>query len=242
MRLIIIICLLLSSSCLAQFRPKVKVEVGLNSFGFGRSSKMGRGTESLYRIASPLVGVALQHDVSARSYASVGVQYTATGAGESYYSKWFSPLDQYYHIVHESETIKLYKLVIPFTVGHRISIRKVRASFFGGVKAIRYTRGRYQYHYTLEEDGNTTIDRHKSYNPFNNNSISQQGRRTNYEVFLGADVSVYKTFSLGASFSVPRYMVTFEEQPSMFGAPYTEHHYYRPDILVSLSWIVQRKN
>ena len=240
MRITVFIWFFLSTTCLAQLKPKVKLEGGVNSFGFGRSGKMGRGTESFFRIASPLFGVTIQHDVSARAYAGIGVQYTSTGGGESYHSKWFSPLDQYYHITDESEEIRLHKLVVPVTIGYRFSIRKVRASVFGGVKAIRYTHGRYQYRYNLKEDGINTINRNISFDPINNDSLWQQGRRTNYELFVGADVIVYKNFSLAISCSAARYMVSFEERNTPWGAPDTYHWYWKPDVLLSLTWIVTR--
>jgi hypothetical protein len=241
MRLPIIICFLIPSPCFGQFMPSAKLEVGVNSLGFNRGGKMGGGEESFTRSASPLVGVALTHNLLERSYVSVGIQYTSTGAVESYYRKRFSQLDQYYHVIDENEKFEMRKFCVPVLTGYRFSIRNAGVSVFGGVKVIRYTGGRYQYHYTLKEDGNTTIDRYKSFNPFDNNSLRRQASKTNVEVSVGTDVIVYKKISLALSYSVPIYMVYFEEELSGSSGPDVQHRYWKPDLSLSLNWIVTRK-
>ncbi len=118
-----------------------------------------------------MFGLWSTRSLSDKTFATLGIQYSGTGQRTVYYKSGLDPINQEPYSVEIEEKINFEKISLSAGVGYVIDLKKAFVKTAIGIKYVYYTTGSYEYHYSLIENGVSTIDINKRINPFNNQNI-----------------------------------------------------------------------
>jgi hypothetical protein len=148
----------------------------------------------------------------------------------------FTENHQESYSVEEEEKLTFEKILVSGGAGYAFELRKAFLKTSLGVKSVYYTTGSYEYHLAFIEDGVSTIEINKQINPFNNQDLVRSADKTNFEIWIAAAVTLYKSFSILIGFSQPLNQIYFEEKrPNFF------HIYSKGDLSVTLRYYLRPK-